>query len=190
MLKLFNRKKKDNKGFTLVELVIVIAILAILVGLLAPQYTKYVEKSRKTADANNLEEIVKEIKVVASDPTYAIPEGNFYIVIKSATGKTTGDNPTTTPSTSITFEPTGSVSVTGDNWTKGLAALMEGTWTEAENSLTSTSLTLKSNKWKADGNTVKGISANDAAIGAKIEVKADGTMNVTYNPAAIKNGAF
>ena len=27
MLKLFNRKKKDNKGFTLVELVIVIAIL-------------------------------------------------------------------------------------------------------------------------------------------------------------------
>ena len=30
MLKLFNRKKEDNKGFTLVELVIVVAILAIL----------------------------------------------------------------------------------------------------------------------------------------------------------------
>ena len=28
-----DRKKKDNKGFTLVELVIVIAILAILVGI-------------------------------------------------------------------------------------------------------------------------------------------------------------
>ena len=33
---MFKRNKKDNKGFTLVELVIVIAILAILVGLLAP----------------------------------------------------------------------------------------------------------------------------------------------------------
>ena len=68
MLKLFNRKKKDNKGFTLVELVIVIAILAILVGLLAPQYTKYVEKSRKTADANNLEEIIGHIRQVTNTP--------------------------------------------------------------------------------------------------------------------------
>ena len=62
MFKLLN-KKKNNKGFTLVELVIVIAILAILVGLLAPQYTKYVEKSRKAADASNMDEIIKAIEV-------------------------------------------------------------------------------------------------------------------------------
>ena len=59
MFKFLKERKKDNKGFTLVELVIVIAILAILFGLLAPQYTKYVEKSRKTADASNMDEIVK-----------------------------------------------------------------------------------------------------------------------------------
>ena len=80
MLKLFNRKKKDNKGFTLVELVIVVAILAILVGLLAPQYTKYVEKSRKSADANNLEELVKSFKTAASDPDFVVQEGTYQIV--------------------------------------------------------------------------------------------------------------
>ena len=66
MFKLLN-KKKNNKGFTLVELVIVIAILAILVGLLAPQYTKYVEKSRKAADVSNMDELVKAVQVYAVD---------------------------------------------------------------------------------------------------------------------------
>lgn len=66
MFKLLN-KKKNNKGFTLVELVIVVAILAILVGVLAPQYTQYVEKSRKSADATNMDEMVKAIQVYAAD---------------------------------------------------------------------------------------------------------------------------
>ena len=66
MFKLLN-KKKNNKGFTLVELVIVVAILAILVGILAPQYTKYVEKSRKAADVSNMDEIVKAVQVYAVD---------------------------------------------------------------------------------------------------------------------------
>ena len=66
MFKLLN-KKKNNKGFTLVELVIVVAILAILVGILAPQYTKYVENSRKTADVNNMDELVKAVQVYAID---------------------------------------------------------------------------------------------------------------------------
>ena len=67
MFKFLKEKKKDNKGFTLVELVVAIAILAILVGLLAPQYTKYVERSRKSADANNMDELVKAIQVYAVD---------------------------------------------------------------------------------------------------------------------------
>lgn len=70
-------KKRKNQGFTLVELVIVIAILAILVGLLAPQYTKYVEKSRKSADIDNLEEIVKAFQVACADVDYSIDAGEY-----------------------------------------------------------------------------------------------------------------
>ena len=81
MLKLFNKKKKDNKGFTLVELVIVVAILAILVGLLAPQYTKYVEKTRKAADASNVDEIVKVIKVYAADPANELAMGEYVVTV-------------------------------------------------------------------------------------------------------------
>ena len=92
MLKSFNKKKKDNKGFTLVELVIVVAILAILVGILAPQYTKYVEKSRQSADVSNLENIVKGFKVAAADTDYnVIPAGEdiaTYTITMTATGTT------------------------------------------------------------------------------------------------------
>lgn len=95
MFKLLN-KKKNNKGFTLVELVIVIAILALLVGLLAPQYTKYVEKSRKTADASNMDEIVKVIKVFAADPDNDLPAGDYTVTIPSSSSKkTTVDKITT-----------------------------------------------------------------------------------------------
>ena len=92
MLKLFNRKKKDNKGFTLVELVIVVAILAILVGLLAPQYTKYVEKSRKSADASNLDEMVKAVQVYAADAENEIKEiKDATIALETGKPKVTGD---------------------------------------------------------------------------------------------------
>ena len=48
---------KDNKGFSLVELIIVIAIMAVLVGVLAPQFIKYVEQSRRSSDIQTADQI-------------------------------------------------------------------------------------------------------------------------------------
>lgn len=63
------RKKMDNKGFSLVELIIVIAIMAVLVGVLAPQFMKYVEQSRKSTDIQNAEMIRDAILADIADGT-------------------------------------------------------------------------------------------------------------------------
>ncbi len=60
--------KKSNKGFSLVELIIVIAIMAILVGIMAPQLIKYIEKSKVTADLEMLNAIYAAITYAATDP--------------------------------------------------------------------------------------------------------------------------
>ena len=43
-------KKRNQKGFTLVELVVVIAILGILGGIAVPRFTKYQEEAKLAAD--------------------------------------------------------------------------------------------------------------------------------------------
>ena len=59
--------RNADRGFSLVELIIVIAIMAILVAVLAPQFLKYVKQSRKTVDINNADEIAKVLNVAMVD---------------------------------------------------------------------------------------------------------------------------
>lgn len=92
MLKFLNKKKNDNKGFSLVELIIVVAIMAILVGLLAPQYLKYVEKSRKSADASNLDEMVRAIQIYAADAEVTLPADTYTITINATSTSVTATN--------------------------------------------------------------------------------------------------
>ena len=161
MLKVFNRKKKDNKGFTLIELVIVVAILAILVGILAPQYTKYVEKSRKAADASNLENLVTAFKTVASDGAEDhVDKGTYEIIISKDGSKILENGSEITKDKRLGFNEV-FASFVGDNWRNEIK--------------------LKSKKWEdTKKNTVKKISA-------KLKVENDGSVTVTYEPTTIKD---
>lgn len=62
------KEKMNDKGFSLVELIIVIAIMAVLVVVLAPQYLKYVERSRNSTDLQNATAAVTACQVYAADP--------------------------------------------------------------------------------------------------------------------------
>lgn len=60
-------KKTNNKGFSLVELIVVIAIMAVLVGVLAPQFLRYVEKTRLQRDNSAISEIATSIKAAMAE---------------------------------------------------------------------------------------------------------------------------
>lgn len=99
------KEKMNNKGFSLVELIIVIAIMAVLVVVLAPQYLKYVEKSRNSTDTSNATSIVTALQVWAADPdageakadgtsTTAFAKGDEFTITISKTGGAKGTSDT------------------------------------------------------------------------------------------------
>ena len=64
-------KKLNNKGFSLVELIIVIAIMAILAAALAPQLIKYIEKSRISSDKTSAASVKTAFDTaIANDDAY------------------------------------------------------------------------------------------------------------------------
>ena len=53
--------KKNNKGFTLAELLIVVAIIAVLTAIAIPVFTTQLEKSREATDMSNLRAAYAEV---------------------------------------------------------------------------------------------------------------------------------
>ncbi len=59
---LCRKHRKNNKGFSLVELIIVIAIMVALVAVMGPQYVKYVQSSRDAVVVNAAQDVLSVVK--------------------------------------------------------------------------------------------------------------------------------
>ncbi len=64
-----------NRGFSLIELIIVIAIMAVLIGVLTPIYIRYVRRSQVSVDVANADEIALAINVAIADFSDGIVNG-------------------------------------------------------------------------------------------------------------------
>ena len=60
-------RTNENKGFSLVELIVVIAIMAVMAAVLAPSLLGYVERSRAQKDDSAMGELTNSIKLALAD---------------------------------------------------------------------------------------------------------------------------
>ncbi|MCR5126771.1 MAG: prepilin-type N-terminal cleavage/methylation domain-containing protein [Lachnospiraceae bacterium] len=64
------KRTTDNKGLSLVEIIIVIAIMSILAGLIMPNFLQYLDKARKTRDLEMARVLGTSLeRAIAIDPT-------------------------------------------------------------------------------------------------------------------------
>ena len=82
-------RKPGNKGFSLIELVVVVAVLAILSAIAIPSFTSINKKARASAATNTIATVVKDCAVKyangESSPTFAAVSLDGYATFYSKT---------------------------------------------------------------------------------------------------------
>ncbi|MGN0378045.1 MAG: type II secretion system protein [Butyrivibrio sp.] len=99
-------QKKNNKGFSLVELIVVVAIMAVLLGVLVPTLVRNVEKSKKQKDINNLSELRSAIQTTMASEEFSGLTGTISFSGKTFDIKNTSTSATLSSDTLFTDEGT------------------------------------------------------------------------------------
>lgn len=92
-------KRKQNKGFTLAELLIVVTIIGVLVAISIPIFTSQLEKSRRAVDVDNCRTLRSALATSMTDGTIQITDPRTAIVLmlynyqKSTSGNRVGLSP-------------------------------------------------------------------------------------------------
>ena len=83
------KKMNNKKGFTLAELLIVVAIIAVLVAISIPIFTTQLEKSRESTDAANIRAAYAEVMSAAlsNDGEDAKTNASIYTLTGEASGQ-------------------------------------------------------------------------------------------------------
>ena len=109
-------KKMNKKGFTLMEMLIVIAIIAILIAIAIPTFTSALDKAKQKTDLAN----VRALKsLVAAD--FMLNDGTSVTNGTTVTWTGTGDTATATfylnaQGDTILLSDTGACKVTANKW--------------------------------------------------------------------------
>lgn len=114
-------QKVRQNGFTLIELMITVVMVAILASIALPNYNEYVIRSNRTAAQSEMMDIAnREQQFMLADRGYADKttlESSGYTLPTGVAAKytytVTVNNAATPPTFTITFTPTGSQTVDG-----------------------------------------------------------------------------
>ena len=69
--------KENNKGFSLVELIVVIAIMVVLIAVLGSTILGYVDKSKYSKDISALDSINTAVKTFVAEPKSTYTDGLY-----------------------------------------------------------------------------------------------------------------